>query len=173
MENGTSVFEGATDEAVDFYLTKNSFEKNLVFTPKKSGYIDSVTIKGSEDKDFFVLGDKIFFEISLKNSNIKFNDSNKIVLAIYNEKEEKICKLSTEFAAIKSREDKNKIICIIERNPIVSGNYFINMAVFIDNKILEHFDECLKFTILDGDFYGIGKLIGKSSYNFTIEQQWH
>src|SRR5690554_2535369 len=170
LEHGTSVFEGDTDSAVEFYLSKNAFEKKLIFTPDDSSFIENVSIKDKEGKEFFVVGDQIVFEVELKVKKDIFVKSNKIVLAVYNDQEKKMCKLSTEYT--NEFTDENNLKCLIEKNPLVSGNYLINIALYFNNQIIEHYTECLKFTVLDGDFYNVNKLIGKSSFDFLIQQKW-
>lgn len=174
LENGRVSFKGSTNESVDFYLSKNNFKKKLLFKPKKSKFIKKIAIKDKESKDFFVLGEQLLIDIDLEVDKSSFVNANKIVIGIYNDNEKKVCDLSTAFAkTFNNKNNGNKLECLLNKTPLISGNYYINIAVYIENEILEHYKECLMFTILDGDYYKVNKLIGKTSYDVMIDQVWN
>ena len=172
LENGSSVFQGSVDESITKYLSLDSTDLiyNRFFNNDEDKYIKEVRIKGENDSNVIVSGEKVEFEIFLRDKNkFKLN----IHLGIYDSQGDKILNLSSEYtenAFLDSNQEKH--ICKLSKNPLVEGVYSVNILLLDEKEKIEHHSNVFQFKVLNGDFYGVGKLTEKMPSKVFVEQIW-
>lgn len=165
MQNGSIVLDSDVNSAVEQYYTYNLGEtfNKLSFMPEDSYFLKTIKVK-SNMQNIFESGESLIFEIDLKDSF-----SNLMVdIGIYNVFDEKLFNLSTSY--FQTDTNKNKLICEF-RNILIEGDYYINLLI-TDNLKREHFSKCLMFKVLNGDFYGQGKLTEKIPSKVLVDHEW-
>ena len=165
LENGSIAMEGDINQTVERYFDYNtggSFNKHL-FIPKDSYFLNKIEIKSSI-KNIFESGDDLTFEIEL---NDKFPDL-LIDIGLYDTFEEKLFNMSTSYFEMDT--SRKKLICRF-KNILLEGNYYINLLI-TDKRKREHYSKCLMFSVLNGDFYGQGKLPEKIPSKILIDHEW-
>ncbi len=76
---------------------------------------------------------------------------------------------SSPFSSIPS---KGSFHCIIEKLPLMSGRYTINLAISQNGILQDWIQEAVSFDVENGDFYGTGKVIPLTHKSMLIENEW-
>ncbi|MGR7812013.1 ABC transporter ATP-binding protein [Lacinutrix undariae] len=166
LEHGVSVYEGGTDEAVDFYLSQNKKGEvaNTLFPISCNDLeLDLVTIFDEKESKVstLILGANYFISVKLSNglNEKKIN----IRLQVYDQDESLITTLNT-FHTNDSydlkRNESITALCFLEKLSIAPGEYFLGVEILDLNerKLLFTSDHLLQFFIEAGDYYGSGKI---------------
>ena len=96
-------------------------------------------------------------------------------LGIYDLNDEKILHLSSEYCKEGSLKTKKNIYeCFMPKLTLTEGLYYINAGLVADNLIIEEIKKCLKFEVLNGDFYKCGFNTRKSTLKAKtlIDFEW-
>ncbi|NRR92002.1 ABC transporter ATP-binding protein [Winogradskyella undariae] len=167
LENGTSVFEGATDEAVDFYLSQNKKQESIPLEERKdrSGNGDflfkdiSILNTGNEALTSLLSGDfykiKICLKTIVKQTDVKiriqFIDNKGAVRFLCNSYfvDTKILNLE--------KSDSNYIEFQIAKFPLPIGNYLIQLTGVSTDGIQDDIENALEFNVVGGDFFKSGR----------------
>jgi hypothetical protein len=124
-------------------------------------------IKNNNNNKNFSIGDDLVFSIELREALGK----NRLDIGIYDKEEIKVTNLSTTYSNNKL-ETKKHISCVLSNNCLSPGQYSLNLAVLDFNKVVEYHEKIIKFEILSGDFFSIGKIVEKVSGKFFMPKEW-
>ncbi|QNK78767.1 ABC transporter ATP-binding protein [Winogradskyella sp. PAMC22761] len=167
LENGTSVFEGATDEAVDFYLSQNKNQENIALeerndrTGKGDFLFKSVSILDARNEEQLNLlsGEqyrvKISYKAITKQTNVKiriqFVDTKGTIRFLCNN-----YFVNTEMLNL-DVTDEGLIEFKILKFPLPNGNYNIQLSCFTADGIQDDIENALNFNVVGGDFFKSGR----------------
>lgn len=170
LENGTVVMKDGIDNCIDYYLNMSTEIYNQTEYYNEVNLIKSVKVFSNNNTKTLLSGEKLIFELEI--NQVKYENLN-LHIGIYSRNEEKIINLSSEYSKTKFlSKDNSRHRCIIEKNPLVEGEYYVNVLLFDKNKKVEHLSNCLKFTVLNGDFYRVGSLVESVPAKFFVDQIW-
>lgn len=167
LEHGKIVFEGGTDEAVNYYLKGDSHLKNK----KQFGYtqfnsdifkLQEITVKNINRTEIEPIIEEE--EIELKtNIIIKVNEAKKfhITYHLYNELGDPLFSFSSQRGNIELKKGQNELICIFPKSFFQSGEYFLSLFIIFNSKsaIFQEKD-IISFTVVDGQ-RAIGTYMGR------------
>ena len=170
LENGRVVMINNIDNCIDYYLNMSTDIYNQTEYYNDANFIQSIKLLSDNNSTTLQSGSSLIFEFEIDNS--KHGNLN-LHVGIYSRDEEKIINLSSEYSQNKSLFNKKLHRCIIEKNPLVEGEYYINILLFSNDTKLEHLSKCLKFTVLNGDFYKTGNLLEKIPSKFLVDYEWN
>jgi len=171
LEHGKTVFEGETDEAVDFYLN-NKTSKPLVFEDlDKSFGIRKIEFLNAKNEliDMALVGQEVRLRVTYKNPdsrNLSFS------LGFYNEYDEFLFGCRSDVINKTFSEQEGEAILSIEKWPVSKGVYTYNTSVHEASIVLEHMVGVGQIVIEEGDFYGYGKLPAATKRGFYTNYQW-
>ena len=78
---------------------------------------------------------------------------------------EKIAQFATEYDKVKLSEKSNKVSFMINRLPIIEGNFSFHVKLYLFGKLHQDLYNIIDFKVNPGDYYGIGKnLSGKGKF---------
>ncbi|WP_274475892.1 ABC transporter ATP-binding protein [Mangrovimonas aestuarii] len=164
MSNGSIVFEGNVDKSVSYYLKSNSSNEDIVFPIQGKG-IELLDFKIidylNEDATSLILGKPFIFQLNVCNKNNTKNIN--VRLQIFDTNETLIATLNTfhlsRQAVIKGNMVR-QFTCKVQKLSIGSGEYFLGIQILnlYEMEVLYENNKLKKFEILNGDFYGSGKL---------------
>lgn len=66
---------------------------------------------------------------------------------------------------------ENSLSCMIKRFPLVPGNYYFNLYSTINGIEADWIQRAGKVTVIEGDFFGTGKIVSHSD-GFLVENKW-
>lgn len=173
LKNGEVILEGSPDKCIAEYLDSdvdNSF-KNYYFREEDLNPIKSVRVFGEKNSELLASGEKMTFELEI--AVLEYQERN-IHIGIYDRNGEKILNLSSEYSLsgfLKSGQEKH--FCVLEKNPLVEGIYTVNILLLNQKgEKLEHISRALVLNILNGDFFGVGKLMERVPSKVHVNQKW-
>lgn len=67
---------------------------------------------------------------------------------------------------------KGSFTCQIDRLPLVPGQYNLSIALLINNQLVDKVEMASSIKVLDGDFYGTGKLPLKTMGDICVDFDW-
>lgn len=171
LEHGSTVFEGGTDDAVDFYLN-NRVSKPLIFhdTDKSFG-ICKIEFLNSKNEiiNNALVGQELRLRVLYKNPDLK---NLSLSIAFYNEYDEFLFGCRSDVINKKYSENEGVAILSVEKWPVSKGVYSCNTSIHEANNVLEHIVGVGQIVIEEGDFYGFGKLPAASKRGFYTNYQW-
>ncbi|WP_026976490.1 ABC transporter ATP-binding protein [Flavobacterium tegetincola] len=170
LENGKVAMNSYIDNCIDYYLNMSTDVYNQTEYYNDTNFIKSIKLLSDNNSTTLQSGSSLIFEFEIDNSK---QENLNLHIGVYSRDEEKIIHLSSEYSQNKSLFNKKLHRCIIEKNPLVEGEYYVNILLFSNDKKLEHLSKCLKFTVLNGDFYKTGSLLEKIPSKFLVDYEWN
>lgn len=170
LENGRVVMNNSIDNCIDYYLNMSTDVYNQTEYYNDTNFIQSIKLLSDNNSTTLQSGSSLIFEFEIDTSK---HENLNLHVGIYSRDEEKIINLSSEYSKNKSLFNKKLHRCIIEKNPLVEGEYYVNILLFRNDTKLEHLSKCLKFTVLNGDFYKTGNLLEKIPSKFLVDYEWN
>jgi lipopolysaccharide transport system ATP-binding protein len=169
LENGKTVFEGGTDEAVDFYLNNSEGKNDYKFEyDNDDGILKHIKIYSEEKlSTIFTLGSKLFIDIKLREPLGNY----KIDIGIYNFDEEKITNLSTDYSNTINKK-KQIFICVIDKIMMSAGFYYFKLAILDNKTLIEYHERIISFEVLSSDYYNTGVIVDKLPSYVLLDQEW-
>jgi len=170
LENGMSKYEGAVGDSINFYINskRNTFNQLIYRNKTGNSFIKAIALDNK--KNTFESGKELIIEIEIDSQQHK---SLNIDLGIYNQYDEKIFNLSSSYTKKGYLNGDTKIYnCIIAKNPLIEGDYYVNAFLKLNNIGVEHVTRCIKFKILNGDYFKVGKLAEIDRSKIYVEHKW-
>jgi lipopolysaccharide transport system ATP-binding protein len=164
LGNGVITFNGDTDDAINFYLNENE-KLNSSFDPIKVNVeglqfeLESVVfLINNAPTSVIMLGDSLTIRANYASN--KIIDNLAIGLHIYDNLGKRIVSFNPGYHGMRLNNlPKNGYLdCTIENLPLKAGTYSISYWFMINNVKDLYMDDAIKFTILNGDYYGSGLL---------------
>lgn len=155
MNHGMINYIGDIESSVQRYLVNNSEINTRYISNEISSIIKKMLIFSTIG--LITTGKDLFIEIELDFHN---NEYINLDLGIYSVEDELITIISTKYSQNKRIDKKHKNInCIIDKNSLIEGTYYINAFIYNDqNEKLEFKDKILQFEVSNGDYYNNGVL---------------
>jgi lipopolysaccharide transport system ATP-binding protein len=173
LENGMVSFSGTTEDTIAKYLsgdkeTVSDFsefkdrtgEGNITFTKIILGNPQNTT-------NLFKLGEKIGFHFNFVVNNILGAIKLRILIGIYNEREEGVLRFDSDANADLVMDNNLinvKISCIMEDHlTIMPGKYSVNFALFNDGVMEDYIVGKVLFDVVNDNYLGGSKTLDNNS----------
>lgn len=173
LENGMIAFSGSTEDTIAKYLTGNketvsdfsefkdrTGKGNITFTKIILGNPQNTT-------NVFKLGEKIGFHFDFVVNNKIDTNKFRILIGIYNEREEGILRFDSDANANLAMDNnlKNgKISCIMQDHlTIMPGKYSVNFALFNDGIMEDYIAGKVLFDVVNDNYLGGSKTLDNNS----------
>ena len=170
LENGKIAFNGEVDKAISFYLRNNNIEKSSIIKFPLS--VDNAKLLSFDILDEFnnsivnlILGKSYALKIGLKNdknpkkliARFQIFDRNDNLISTLNSK-------NTDNLYYLKPNESISAYCNLKKLSIAPGDYTLGIKLtnLLDHKTLYREDNFFNFTIVNGDYYGTGRLPGLS-----------
>lgn len=167
LEHGTSVFEGGTDEAVDFYLSQGKKQEKLPLNERtdrngrgkflfknfsiiNDADVEQVNLLSGESYKI-----RMYFKTLTKLNNvclrIRFIDTKGAIRFLCNNYFVDSKKLNLNVI------DNSFAECLIPKFPLPNGNYSIQLTCFSNEGIEDDIENVINFNVAGGDFFKSGR----------------
>lgn len=171
LENGTVVYNGITDKAVDYYLTKNAalFDRSLIDRLDRSGSgelkFSKIELLNNEGKNVneIISGEFVKIRLYLKKRHtidckglvfgVVFRDNNEVKIADFYSDE-----MGIQFTDVLS---KGYVDLDINRLMLRGGSYYLDIVVQNGKIAVNQIDlvhRAFSFTVFSGDYWSSGKI---------------
>ena len=183
LEHGSTVFEGETDEAVDFYLTTNkeSINKELSLRDDRKGLgnfqvIDIKTMNGfGEESEIHLSGENIIFEIKIANKNKIAVEDLRLDFGLNDSNDIRISWFSTSLFDQKIKFEDAAYLTIrmeIINVPLYAGSYTLTSNLIVNNRNEDWVSNAVGFEIENGNFFETGRTLVAKQGNFLIKHNF-
>lgn len=165
LEYGKVVFEGSTDESVDFYLAKNKNERSTIIKDRKdrTGKGNAIFTKfqiNSQNKfnlDQLLTGDMYNFYLSIFSKTELKRVAIRLTFFDYDLNVRFLCNNLFKEDYYELKNGDNDFNVNIPKFPLPKNNYFIQLSLFSENGLEDNLENAKEFIVVGGDFYGSGK----------------
>src|SRR5690554_1639452 len=180
LENGRTVFEGNTDEAVNFYLKKNEdlTSKKLSTRDDRKGLgnfiitdIKKLNTLGRES-EIHLSGEDLIFEITIANKKKLFIEDLRLDFGLNDSNDLRISWFSTSLFNEPFRFIDSDTITLKMRLldvPLYAGFYSLTSNLMVNGKAEDWVSNAVSFQIENGDFFKTGKAIVPNQGNFLMK----
>jgi len=163
LENGEIVFEGDTDESIQFYLKGNNDGLNFVdFSDRKGTGI----VKISQAKAYGVAPDVLpqtgqlfHLEFELENPNDIPSSRIRFDLRIDDYMGQRIAWLSDNILLLNEENNAKSVIFSIDKLNLNNGLYYVTTHIMVNNEVSDWIQNAFSFEVTEGDYYGSGRKI--------------
>lgn len=180
LENGTSIFKGTQNEAIDKYLnSKNNITEDYSTLQNRKGSqlatITKINLRGTNNEiiDAVLTGQtfEIEFEYEMKQDKIieaypgiAIKNHFDVPLVLHHSR--------LENKKIKLSQDKNKFKLIINRLPLLPSKYYITVSIIGEDGYIDMIENAIQLNVIEGDFYNSGEIAPSSHGTFLIDATW-
>jgi len=171
LDNGISVFEGDTQEAIDYYLNiKRDKDLNFYNSNKDIGII-KIEFFNNQDLPVqtVMVGQEVRIKVNYKNPNKR---PLSISLAFYDIYDRFLFACRSDVIDKRFDEAEGEATLIIEKWPVSNGVYTYNTSVHDQMTVVENLKNVGQLTVDLGDFYGFGKLPASGHKGFYTNYKW-
>lgn len=168
LNKGQTEMVGATEAVIAQYLTENNQETTQDISAMRYNRKGTGSVKFSK-VTFMQDGKQVVNLMSGKNTTLLldyFSTQEKdlhnidISVGVDNFLGERVCALSTELVnqQYRSLVANGKIQIEIPKLPFIGGRYNLTLFMKVNNEITDWVTQAVSFQVVDGDFYGTGKI---------------
>lgn len=170
LQFGRNIYKGGADEAVNFYLHHRKDNNNISIASrtdrKGNGALQCTDIKllnkQWKEVEVFRSGDELNIAIAydVKDHPVRSVWFRVQVLSA-DEEILFICNNAHSDDFVNSIEGSGKVTCTIPHLPLFGGVYYLNLTVHSqESGLLDEVEFAKELNVVDGDFYGTGKIPG-------------
>jgi lipopolysaccharide transport system ATP-binding protein len=159
LEQGKVVFEGDSNDSVNFYLKNNTWSGINKFCVKKgikNIVVDEIILSSAANQSKVATGQPLVIKFSLiKQGKIKLNHI-RIDFKIDDISGKRITWCSSAInpkLKMNDFNDSGEIIFNFKKFPLVNGEYILSYVLIVDNIVQENAQEYLRFEIAPGTYY--------------------
>jgi lipopolysaccharide transport system ATP-binding protein len=95
-------------------------------------------------------------------------------IAFENDKRQRLFSLPSEVLNLDLTdiEEFDHLVCSVKRLPLIPGVYYLTISILIDRQLSDKVIDAAKIVVVEGDFYGTGRLPIKSFGEMCVDFNW-
>jgi lipopolysaccharide transport system ATP-binding protein len=121
-------------------------------------------------------GEEVYFEFNYQMAADYRKKATDVFvnIVVENEKRQRLFGLPSEVLAVDltNLSQNGSFVCHVKRLPLVPGTYYITAALLIDRQLVDKVLDVATFTVLEGDFFGTGRLPLRSFGEVCVDFSW-
>lgn len=172
LEKGTLTFEGATDDVINTYLQSNQ-TKSVISDLNRKGNgkvkVLSVDVFGKNNTIAPATGSELNMLFKLKNDLKIESQRIRFDLRIDNNFGQRLSWISTQMKSVNPGETPVLFQIQIPTNSLNAGIYYGTFHLMVDNEVSDWVQNAFSFTVEQGDFYGLGRVVPVNQGNILLD----
>ncbi|TXE05838.1 ABC transporter ATP-binding protein [Gelidibacter salicanalis] len=173
LEHGKTVFEGATDNAISYYLNSKEDIFNIakISDRKGSGLVKliDVAIYGSQRNRNPQSGSPFHITFTLENLHKKLNSQLDFDLRIDDGIGQRIAWISNTLLTNDTQEIINTVTFKVSKLNLNKGVYHVTTHISIDKVVADWIQNAFSFEVIEGDYHGSGKLVPQNQSRVLLD----
>jgi lipopolysaccharide transport system ATP-binding protein len=121
-------------------------------------------------------GDEIYLSFNYKFDKARYREVKDVFVnvVVENDKRQRLFGCPSEVLAVKLTDlsPEGTLVCHVKRLPLVPGTYYLTAAVLIDHQLVDKVLNVATLTVLEGDYYGTGRLPLRSFGEICVDFSW-
>lgn len=184
IEDGKLRFQGKSSNTIHEYLNRLKLISNETEIIDRADRTGSQLAKISKFYIIDKLGKKInnlisgqyfCFKIEVINIGLEKLENFNVNIAIYSEQGRFITELNNRtakknFSVLKGSD--TELSCIVRKNPFMRGEFFVEVALFVNDIFCDRVQNALLFNVIEGDYFKSGNMRGNKRQGVFIDQEW-
>lgn len=173
---------GEVNQAVQQYLgsVQKTAKTNLIDRNDRQGQgnIKLINFKFlnqyNQVQETLITGQYVKLQIDYESVEKKTFSNVTVAVAIYGDDNVLYTVIGNEFSSkpFEMINSSGSFICELDKCPIVSGRYLLNLIVSQNGIVEDWIQEAIVFNVEDGDFYGTGKIVPATHRSVLINYKW-
>ncbi|MFN4198919.1 MAG: polysaccharide ABC transporter ATP-binding protein [Flavobacterium sp.] len=175
LEHGRVVYEGEVDDAVDFYLTSNKDSITILKSDFDKVFLNKFYLKKNYKKvDSVLTGDDVVFCFEIVNQTEEVVSNVVIGIGIKSSENIYLTSLKSEYKnfEISLKPGLNTISCLVQKFPLFTGVYSLNLLINLNNAGRVHYEDFYKLNVELGAFYSSTTSPVIKNQIFLLDQIW-
>lgn len=175
LEHGKVVFDGETDEGIQFYLRNSANDLNAsiesLVERKGNGSVQLLNAKiyGIKESVLPQTGQPFTMEFLLKNKTNTLRKDLRFDLRIDDGFGQRMIWMSDSLFEINDDSICDKVIFKSPKLNLNQGIYFVTIHISIRGEVSDWIQNVFNFTVAEGDFYGSGKKVPANQSNVLVD----
>jgi lipopolysaccharide transport system ATP-binding protein len=182
LDNGRIILQGEVEKVISFYLNKSQDSVKSVSLADRADRqgngslrFTGVTLlsKGGEviissrsGEDLIIALEYIRPHSSKARAEVRLAFSNEYGQRLF------ICRSNISHSKNLELPVKGQIRCRINRLPLIAGRYIISVFCKINGLMADNLQDAFDIEVIDGDFFGTGKINAPDGGNLLVEHTW-
>lgn len=182
LKSGEVADFGLSDKVIKNYmLSGNQTNKTSIIDRRDregDGNIVVSDIKffnnNKEEIEELITGQQVFIHVSYQCIDSYNGQNISFALAFYGDDGILYTVLNSENTGVfyYDLKDNGEVVCVINKLPLMSGNYTINVAINSNGIMKDWVQEAIEVNVVAGDFYGTGKINPATHKSILIDNTW-
>lgn len=182
LKSGEVADFGLSDKVIKNYmLSGNQTNKTSIIDRRDregDGNIVVSDIKffnnNKEEIEELITGQQVFIHVSYQCIDSYNGQNISFALAFYGDDGILYTVLNSENTGVfyYDLKDNGEVVCVINKLPLMSGNYTINVAINSNGIMKDWVQEAIEVNVVAGDFYGTGKINPDTHKSILIDNTW-
>jgi len=178
LHQGTTRFEGPTEEAIAEYLSSTELRNisPILGRERDTGLVGytGISFEGSGyvGENTAVSGAPLDIRLTYRarEPGLKLHFG----VGIHSVAGDRLIHLSTRYteACFVESGRTGAVVCHLDKLPLPEGEYRINLSVYQANEIVDRVVDAASLHVLQGDFYGTGRSPKSGQSRVLVEQNW-
>jgi lipopolysaccharide transport system ATP-binding protein len=163
MQNGSIMYDGSTEEAIQFYLQDSASAVDLTEFENRVGnqkvFIDKAFVYGQKMSILPQIGQPFTLEFYLNNVLQITNQNMHFDLRIDDHIGQRIVWMSDTLVNKEQNIVATNVKFHLTKLNLNKGRYFVTTHIAVNKEVSDWVQNAFYFDVTDGDFYGTGKLV--------------
>ncbi len=121
-------------------------------------------------------GDEIYFAFDYRFDRARYREVKDVFVnvVVENDKRQRLFGLPSEVLEVDLTDltSDGTFACHVKRLPLVPGTYYLTAALLIDRQLVDKVLDVATLTVLEGDYYGTGRLPLRSFGEICVDFSW-
>jgi len=179
LERGKIAAIGGTNEIIEIYQNQidSTIQLGLNYAKDRRGdqsvRVEDLNISVKGGNQILNYNSELIFSIGYSSKNEKTSNV-AVLLGIYNETNQAIYFLNSKMATGQyfTLDNKGLINCVTHPINLSSGIFQVNIAILVEDVIVDHIQRAATFTIEKGDFFKTGIMLDQKTAPLYINHSW-
>ncbi len=184
LENGKIAFSSTADDAIKYYITKSidiTKKVDLRNVKRSKGFgkqlmITDVVCNGNDTNknSYGVTGEPFYFKVKVENKSALSYSNISITVSVYSFAGNFLfaCRSDCIDKVYTIENTHNEFTCFLEKLPLNKGDYYIKVNCSNAGIMYDYIEDDITFSVIEGDYYGTGKLPAKKRNGVFIDYKW-
>lgn len=181
LEKGQIVNQGDTNQMVDLYLSQQQDKGKSVSLANRvdrggegEARVTQIQWTRKGNQSTIMTGEDSQLEIHLQSTSKVLGGNAEMRINIMSEAGQFLAPLSNSLvgSTLTLTNKESKIICQVEKLPLMDGNYYLDLRLMVDGKLQDQISSAYYFSVYEGDYFGTGKTYVKGRAGVNFPQKW-
>ena len=181
IDKGQLINRGETHQMVDQYLNNLKVKGETISLENRTdrggegqARVTHLSWVRKSENTELMTGEDSQLEVHIRSNQHTLGGNAELRINIMSEAGQFLAPLSNsiEGTSLVLKNEDNKFYCDVSKLPLMDGNYYLDLRLLVDGRLQDQISSAQYFSVLEGDFFGTGKIYVKGRAGIHIPQKW-